>query len=304
MCIDYRALNKLTIKNKYPIPLIADLFDQLGGARWFTKLDLRSRYYQVRIVEESTIEKRVLFHKKHDGSLRMCIDYRALNKLTIKNKYPIPLIADLFDQLGGAWWFTKLDWRSRYYQVRIVEESTIEKRVLFHKKHDGSLRMCIDYQALKKLTIKNKYPIPLIADLFDQLGGARWFTKLNLRSRYYQVRIAAGNKPKIACVTRYGSYELLSMPFGVTNSLATFYTLMNKVLQPFLDQFIVVYLDDIVIYSKTLVEHVEHLRQVFEVLRQNKLYVKKEKCLFSQKEVPFLDHIVGGGKIRMDGAKA
>ncbi|GMI70618.1 hypothetical protein HRI_000731100 [Hibiscus trionum] len=163
--------------------------------------------------------------------------------------------------------------------------------------------MCIDYRALKKLTVKNKYPISLITDLFDQLGGTRWFTKLDLRSGYYQVRIAAGDEPKTACVTRYGSFEFLVMSFGLTNAPTTFCTLMNKVLQPFLDQFVVVYLDDIVIYSKSLVEHVEHLRQVFEVLRQNKLYVKEEKCSFAQKEVHFLGHIVGGGKIRMDRAK-
>ncbi|KAE8665117.1 cytochrome P450 78A7-like [Hibiscus syriacus] len=175
--------------------------------------------------------------------------------------------------------------------------------VLFQMKHDGSLRMCIDYRALNKLTVKNKYPIPLIADLFDQLGGARWFTKLDLRFGYYQVQIAKGDEPKTACVTRYGSYEFLVMPFGLTNAPATFCTLMNKVLQPFLDHFIVVYLDDIVVYSKTLEEHIEHLRRVFQVLRENKLYVKEEKFSFAQKEVPFLGHIVGGGKLQMDKDK-
>ncbi|KAE8692579.1 hypothetical protein F3Y22_tig00110831pilonHSYRG00022 [Hibiscus syriacus] len=175
--------------------------------------------------------------------------------------------------------------------------------VLFQKKHDGSLRMCIDYRALNKLTVKNKYPIPLIADLYDQLGGARWFTKLDLRSGYYQVRIAEGDEPKTTCVTRYGSYEYLVMPFGLTNAPATFCTLMNKVLQPFLDRFVVVYLDDIIIYSKTLEEHVEHLRQVLVVLRDNELYVKEEKCSFAQTEVPFLGHIVRGGKIWMDRDK-
>ncbi|KAI3412628.1 Hydrolase_4 domain-containing protein [Psidium guajava] len=175
--------------------------------------------------------------------------------------------------------------------------------VLFQKKHDGSLRMCIDYRALNKLTVKNKYPIPLIADLFDQLGGARWFTKLDLRSGYYQVRIAEGDEPKTACVTRYGSYEFLVMPFGLTNAPATFCTLMNKVLQPFLDQFVVVYLDDIVIYSRTLEEHIKHIKQVFQVLREHELYVKREKCAFAQQEVPFLGHIVGDGRVRMDPAK-
>ncbi|XP_040942311.1 uncharacterized protein [Gossypium hirsutum] len=100
--------------------------------------------------------------------------------------------------------------------------------VLFQKKHDGSLRMCIDYRALNKITVKNRYPIPLIADLFDQLGSTRWFTKLDLRSGYHQVRIVEGDEPKIACVTRYGSYEFLVMPFGLMNAPATFCTLMNK----------------------------------------------------------------------------
>ena len=156
---------------------------------------------------------------------------------------------------------------------------------------------------LYKITIKNKYPIPRIDDLFDQLGEARYFTKLDLRSGYYQVRIAEGDEPKTACVTRYGAYEFLAMPFGLTNAPAAFCTLMNKVLAPFLDRFVVVYLDDIVIYSKTLEEHVEHLREVFRTLRDNQLYVKKEKCSFAQEEVAFLGHIVGRGKIRMDPAK-
>ncbi|KAE8660305.1 Detected protein of unknown function [Hibiscus syriacus] len=115
--------------------------------------------------------------------------------------------------------------------------------------------------------------------------------------------IAEGDEPKTACVTRYGSYEYLVMPFGLTNAPATFCTLMNRVLQPFLDRFVVVYLDDIVIYNKTLEEHVEHLKQVFLVLRENELFVKEEKCSFAKTEVPFLGHIIGGGKIWMDRDK-
>lgn len=176
-------------------------------------------------------------------------------------------------------------------------------RVLFQKKHDGSLRLCIDYRALNKITIKNKYPIPLIADLFDQLGGACYFSKLDLRSGYYQVRISEGDEAKTACVTRYGSYEFLVMPFGLTNAPATFSTLMNKIFHPYLDKFVVVYLDDIVIHSQTLEDHVDHLKAVFSKLREHHLFVKKEKCSFAQNQVAFLGHIIKDGIIKMDESK-
>ena len=175
--------------------------------------------------------------------------------------------------------------------------------VLFQRKYDGSLRMCIDYRALNKVTIKNKYPIPLVADLFDRLGKARYFSKLDLRSGYWQVRIAEGDEQKTACVTRYGSFEFLVMPFGLTNAPTTFFTLMNKIFHPFLDKFVVVYLDDIVVYSDNLQDHVEHLRRVFEVLRENELYVKKEKCSFAQKKVSFLGHHIKDGRIMMERDK-
>ena len=127
--------------------------------------------------------------------------------------------------------------------------------------------MCIDYWVLNKVTVKNKYPILLIVSLFDQLGRARYFTKLDLRSGHYQVRITEGDELKTTCVTKYGLYEFLLMPFGLTNVVATFYTLINKIFHPYLDKFVVVYLDDIVIYSNTLKEHVEHLRKFFKILR-------------------------------------
>ena len=175
--------------------------------------------------------------------------------------------------------------------------------ILFQKKHDRSLRMCIDYQALNKVMIKNKYHIPLIVNLFDQLGRARYFTKLELRSRYYPMRIAKGDEQKTTCVTSYDSYEFLVMPFFLTNALTIFCTLMNKIFHHLLDKFVVVYLDDIAIYSNTLEEHVDHLRKVFKLLRQNKLYVKKEKCSFAQGEVGFLGHRIKDGKIMIDEIK-
>ncbi|RVX13375.1 Transposon Ty3-I Gag-Pol polyprotein [Vitis vinifera] len=176
-------------------------------------------------------------------------------------------------------------------------------QVLFQNKHDGSLCMCVDYRALNKVTIKNKYPIPLVAELFDRLSKASYFTKLDLRSGYWQVRIAAGDEGKTTCVTWYGSYEFLVMPFGLTNAPNTFCNLMNDVLFDYLDAFVVVYLDDIVVYSKTLIEHEKHLRLVFQRLRKNRLYVKPEKCEFAQEEITFLGHKISVGLIRMDKGK-
>ena len=139
--------------------------------------------------------------------------------------------------------------------------------------------------------------------MFNQLDRARYFIKLDLRSGYYQVRIAEGDEPKTSCVTRYGSYEFLVMPFGLTNAPTMFCTLMNKIFHPYLDKFMMVYLDDIVIYSNTLKEHVEHLRKVFKILKQNELYVKKEKCSFAKEEVSFLGHRIKDGKLMMDDSK-
>ncbi|XP_060196336.1 uncharacterized protein LOC132625764 [Lycium barbarum] len=184
--------------------------------------------------------------------------------------------------------------------IIVPSKSPYGSPVLFQKKHEGTLRLCIDYRALNKVTVKNKYPIPLIADLFDRLGQAKVFTKMDLRKGYYQVRIAEGDESKTTCVTRYGAFEWLVMPFGLTNAPATFCTLMNKLFHPFLDQFVVIYLDDIVVYSNSLEEHMEHLRKVFQVLRENDLCVKREKCTFAQPQVQFLGHTISQGEIRMD----
>ena len=175
--------------------------------------------------------------------------------------------------------------------------------VLFQKKHNGSLRMCVDYRALNKVTIKNNYPIPLAAKLFDRWAKARNFTKLNLRSGYWQVRIAESDEAKTTCVTRYGSYEFLVMPFGLTNAPTTFCNLMNDVLFDYLDAFVVVYLDDIVVYSQTLSEHKMHLKKVFQRLREHKLYVKPEKCDFAREHITFLGHKISKGQILMDERK-
>ncbi|KAJ9556778.1 hypothetical protein OSB04_011392 [Centaurea solstitialis] len=175
--------------------------------------------------------------------------------------------------------------------------------ILFVKKKDGSLRMCIDYRELNKLTVKNRYPLPRIDDLFDQLQGAAWFSKIDLRSGYHQLKVREEDVHKTAFRTRYGHYEFVVMPFGLTNAPAAFMDLMNRVCRPLLDRSVIVFIDDILIYSKTKEDHVEHLREVLEILRKEQLYAKFSKCDFWLQEVQFLGHLVNREGIKVDPAK-
>ncbi|GJT49499.1 putative reverse transcriptase domain-containing protein [Tanacetum coccineum] len=175
--------------------------------------------------------------------------------------------------------------------------------VLFVKKKDGSFRMCIDYQELNKLTVKNRYPLPRIDDLFDQLQGSSVYSKIDLRSGYHQLRVRDEDIPKTAFRTRYGHYEFQVMPFGLTNVPAVFMDLMNRVCKPYLDKFVIVFIDDILIYSRNKEEHANHLRIILELLKKEKLYAKFSKCDLWIHIVQFLGHLIDSQGLHVDPAK-
>ena len=175
--------------------------------------------------------------------------------------------------------------------------------VLFVKKKDGSLRLCIDYRQLNRVTIRNQYPLPRIDELFDQLQGSRVYSKIDLRSGYHQLRVQESDVPKTAFRTRYGHYEFLVMPFGLTIAPAAFIDLMNRVFQPYLDRFVIVFIDDILVYSGSSEEHLEHLKIVLQTLRERQLYAKLSKCKFWLDKVAFLGHVISAEGVSVDPQK-
>ena len=175
--------------------------------------------------------------------------------------------------------------------------------VLFVKKSDNSWRMCIDYRALNSCTIRDGFPLPCIQELLDQVGNAANYTKIDLLSGFWQLPMAKDSIEKTAFNTRDGKYEFLVMPFGLTNAPPTFQAMINRILQKVLNKFVVVYLDDILVYSNTKGEHLDHIRQVLLILREAGLYAKPSKCIFGVLEVEFCGHIVGSGKVRMQQDK-
>ena len=175
--------------------------------------------------------------------------------------------------------------------------------VLFVKNKDGTWRLCIDYRQLNKVTVRNKYPLPWIDDLFDQLQGAKVFSKIDLRSGYHQLRIRELDIPKTAFRTRYGHYEFLVMSFGLINAPIAFMNLMNRVFRPYLDRFVIVFIDDILVYSRSELEHEIHLGLVLQTLKQHQLYARFSKCEFWLSRVGFLGHVVSTDGIYVDPQK-
>ncbi|GKD85916.1 putative reverse transcriptase domain-containing protein, partial [Tanacetum coccineum] len=175
--------------------------------------------------------------------------------------------------------------------------------VLFVKKKDGSFRMCIDHRELNKLIVKNRYPLSRIDNLFDQLQGSRVYSKIDLRSGYHQLRVREEDILKTTFRTRYGHYEFQVMSFGLTNSLAVSMDLINQVCKPYLDRFVIVFIDDILIYSKSRKEHEGHLKLILRLLKKEELYAKFSKCEFWLSKVQFLGHVNDSEGIQVDPAK-
>ncbi|GJR53812.1 putative reverse transcriptase domain-containing protein [Tanacetum coccineum] len=189
-------------------------------------------------------------------------------------------------------------------KARVARTTTAEATsVLFVKKKDGSFRMYIDYRELNKLTVKNRIPLSRINDLFNQLQGSSVYSKIDLRSRYHQLRIKEEDIPITAFRTRYGHFEFQVIPFGLTNVPAMFMDLMNQVCNPYLDKFIIVFIDDILVYSKDEEEHKKHLKIILELLKKERLYTKFSKCDFWLDSVQFLGHVIDRNSVHVDPAK-
>ncbi|KAD7479048.1 hypothetical protein E3N88_02184 [Mikania micrantha] len=297
-------------------------FDIVLGMDWLTankaRINCEQKTLDVQLPDESRIEIKGDLPRKRIENVPIVNEYSDVFPEELPGLPPDRQVEFRIDLLPGTAPIARAPYRlapSEMQELMKQLQELLEKGlirpssspwgapVLFVKKKDGSMRMCIDYRGLNKVTVKNRYPLPRIDDLFDQLQGSSYFSKIDLRSGYHQVRVNEEDVPKTAFRTRYGHYEFLVMPFGLTNAPAVFMDLMNRVCKPYLDKFIIVFIDDILVYSRTKHEHEGHLRMLLELLRKEKLYAKFSKCEFWLREVQFLGHVINDKGIQVDPTK-
>nr|GEV54128.1 putative reverse transcriptase domain-containing protein [Tanacetum cinerariifolium] len=316
-----------------------ELADGIGSFNVIIGIDWLSKYHAIIICDEKIV--RISFgneilivhgdgsNNEHESRLNI-ISCTKTQKYLLKGYFPKVFPKDLpgitptqqvefqIDLVPGAAPVARVPYRLASSEMKELSDQLQElfdkgfirpssspwgAPVLFVKKKDGSFRMCIDYQELNKPTVKNRYPLPRIDDLFDQLQGLSVYSKIDLRSGYHKLRVREEDKiQKTTFRTRYGNYELQVMPFGLTNAPVVFIDLMNWVCKPYLDKFMIVFIDDILIYSKTKLEHEKHLKLILELLKEE-LYAKFSKYEFWIPKVQFLGHVIDSKGIHVDPAK-
>nr|GFB59839.1 putative reverse transcriptase domain-containing protein [Tanacetum cinerariifolium] len=293
LCIDYKELSKLIVKNRYPLPRINDLFDYLQRSQFFSKIDLRSGYHQLR-VHENGIPKTAF--RTCYGHFEFTVIPFGIEPIELGFRYEIEIASWQLVEIDKVIKGCKLEIEGHVFDIDLIPfgHGSFDMIIGLPPVRDiefqielipGSFRLCIDYKELSKLIVKNRYPLPRINDLFDYLQRSQFFSKIDLRSGYHQLRVHENGIPKTAFRTCYGHFEFTVIPFGLTNAPMIFMDLMNIVCRPYLDKFVILFINDILIYSKTREEHVEYLRLVLELLKKEKLYAKFSKCEFWLKEV-------------------
>ncbi|GJS39182.1 putative nucleotidyltransferase, ribonuclease H [Tanacetum coccineum] len=317
------------------IPFGYGSFDVIVGMDWLSKMRAKIVCYE-KIVQISLSNRDILevHEERLEGNLKqlktMKVNKPKLEDIPVVREFPGVFLEDFsglppsrevefrIDLIPGAMLVAKSPYRlaptemqELFNQLKELQEKGFIRPssspwgapVLFMKKKDGSFRMCIDYRELNKLTIKNRYPLPRIDELFDQLQGSWYFSKIDLRSGYHQLRVREEDIPKTAFRTRYGHFEFTVMPFGLTNAPAVFMDLMNRVCRPYLNKFVIVFIDDILIYSKSKEEHKVHLKFILELLEKEKLFGKFLKFEFWLQEVHFLSYVVNSKGKHVDPIK-
>nr|GFA29035.1 putative reverse transcriptase domain-containing protein [Tanacetum cinerariifolium] len=276
MCIDYRELNKLTVKNRYPLPRIDDLFDQLQRTSVYSKIDLRSIYHQLRIREEDILKTAFKTRYGHYEfqDMPFCLTNAPAVFMDLMNRVYKPYLDK--------------------FVIVFIDDILIYSKD--EKEHEERLKAILEL--LKKEELYAKFSkcefwIPKVQFLGHVINN----------QGYHQLRVPEGDILKMAFRTRYGLYEFQVMPFGLTNAPAVFMDLMNRVCKPYLDKFMIVFIDDILIYSKDEKEHEEHLRQILKLLKKEELYTKFSKCEFWIPQIKFLGHVINGQSIHVDPAK-